>query len=114
MDFRKVPTFPGHRPWMCGRCRAPFDERGGRGRALAGSLALYLLAAAILGLPLAFPELSRVWLVVNLVLAVLVGCAVAALQRPADPARCPRCGLERGAGPLIPAGAARRAPHGSN
>jgi hypothetical protein len=83
----------------------PLRERGRRRRALAGSLALYVLAATVLGLPLAFPELARAWLVVNLVLAVLVGCMIAALQRRADVAGCPCCGLERPADGPIPADA---------
>jgi hypothetical protein len=105
MDFRNIPTFTGQRPWLCGRCRVPLRDRGRRGRALAGSLALYALAATVLGLPLAFPELARVWLVVNLVLAVLVGYVIAALQRCADVAGCPCSGSERPADGPIPADA---------
>jgi len=87
MDYRKIPGATGRQP--CGRCRAPLREPGGRARDLVGASALYLLAGATLGVPLASPELGRAWLVVNVALALLVGCLVATLRCDSRWGRCP-------------------------
>ena len=92
MDYRNIPGAPGREPWMCGRCRVPFREAPGRGRALVGAAALYHLTAVTVGLPLAFPARALLWLGANLCFAIAVGCLVTALQGRAGAARCPRCG----------------------
>jgi hypothetical protein len=94
MDYRSIPGATGHRRWLCGRCRRPLRDAGGRSGDLVSAAALYLLAIVIVGGPLALPGWGLWSLVVNLVLALLAGCLVAARQRAAPASECPACRRE--------------------
>jgi hypothetical protein len=109
MDYRNIPGTTGHRRWLCGRCRRPLREARGQSGDLVSAAALYLLAVAIVGVPLALPGWAPWWLVVNLVLALLVGCLVAARQRAAASRECPQCEQE-----LSPAGHKRQDSDGAH
>jgi hypothetical protein len=53
----------------------------GRRPTFIGGLALYLFAAVVLGLPLAFPGYGLLWLFLDLVLAVALGFVLAHFDR---------------------------------
>jgi hypothetical protein len=75
LDFRNIPNAE----WWNRNRFAPREEQpeGPRRGSVLRCLAPYLLAAAIVGLPLAFPAQYLLWLGVNTALALATGCLLA-------------------------------------
>jgi hypothetical protein len=80
MDFRKLPDA---KRWdrLRPAAREELPEPARTGWPLLPGLALYLLAAAIIGLPLVFPAHYLLWLGVDTGLAVATGWLLACWGR---------------------------------
>jgi hypothetical protein len=79
MDFRNIPNRARDRTRFAPRDEPPNTPLRGSSRWC--SIALYLLVATIVGLPLAFPSGYYLWLGVDTGLAIATACFIAYTER---------------------------------
>ena len=102
MDFRPRTTVQRARAGRCPCCGHPLRSSPTHRVTILGAVTLFAFTAIALTLPLAFPNLIKVWLAVNVLLALLAGLLVAYLTtRPAD-RTCTNCNPTPGADTIEP------------
>jgi hypothetical protein len=95
MDYREKPTW--RRPAAsCPCCGGPLQLLPGRRSVVLGSSVLLLFATAALGLPLAAPHLTELWIHLNVGFALATALLIAYLAQGPHTRRCSRCGTPDG------------------